>query len=462
MGCGGWGGIVGRRCAQVEVLSSAVGPPVGAGAMAPKAAAKATAKATGKAVAKAVGKAEAKAEGAAKPKAKAKAKAKAKCTAKKMAKMIQEADKAAAVAAAEAAGAVAAAEHAESEEDDLDGSQFSDGAHNSLRRFSRAIAHKDCDAVCKALAVAIKTLPAGSKKQAQWKTLVSAFGKGGWAACKRAFAGTEMLKTVSSLRTTDTALPKALMIGQCGGNAAVFAQGLADGDIQEVERNGQRFYMFTAFRQLDEAANERTLTAEVDPGRTALKLDFGFSATGNRSVAVAGSASGSAGDSGFAAVADQARCALAPTPAMSDRASEAPLAAALTLGSGGSGAAQQGPAHNDSEQLANARKIWSKAEDALKMSSGQIVKARRAERVGVPASAKSTASRLQSSLALAESLNAEVCSMVIERDLGSVPVLSEKLLELSDELNNMKAAVATAVQLQAPPAVKPCAGSAWQ
>lgn len=56
-----------------------------------------------------------------------------------------------------------------------------------------------------------------------------------------------MLVKAQSLRQQEHAVPRALMVGRCGGNEQVFLQGLADGDITEVLKNGQKLYSWKEY-----------------------------------------------------------------------------------------------------------------------------------------------------------------------------------------------------------------------
>jgi hypothetical protein len=96
-------------------------------------------------------------------------------------------------------------------------------------------------------------------------------------------------------------VPMALMIGQCGGNVALFQSSLKNGDIVEVQdprRPASKLYKWTAYRSSAVSEVERRVegTADMDARQSslfdALDLDFEFVETGTKEVAaVPGSSS---------------------------------------------------------------------------------------------------------------------------------------------------------------------------
>ena len=154
---------------------------------------------------------------------------------------------------------------------------------NMLRKFNTACRAQTADPIVQSLAKAIKDLPYGNNKEAQFRDLVLAFDQGGFAQCKKKFAHTELLRKCTELSSRETAVPRTIAIGKwCAGNARLFAEALKDGDIQEVEaQDGRVLYKYTEYAKTDKTLKRREVQSEGAKGIDALQLDFGFLCTGN-------------------------------------------------------------------------------------------------------------------------------------------------------------------------------------
>jgi hypothetical protein len=179
---------------------------------------------------------------------------------------------------ARVAGETSDPEQAEEHEADAEAGRLD---QNTLRKFGRDLTRDDVDATVKALAHAIKALPNGNNKAEKFRKLVLAFQTGGAAECKRKFANTEILQKCTNLQSAQTAVPYTLALGRWfGGDRALFAEALANGDIAELETEaGQRLYSYTEHTRTEKTSKQKKVQGD---GLDSLQLDFGWQRTGNK------------------------------------------------------------------------------------------------------------------------------------------------------------------------------------
>jgi len=222
-----------------------------------------------------------------KAKAKAKAKSKAKANGKGRAKPTPEvAD------TEELPDTEATAETAEA----VDVEELTPAA---LQKFTRNVLGRsglnESDAAVQEMAKQIKALPSGAGKMALYRDLVQAYNAGGAKAALKKMQQKEVVRQMKLCSEKTVAVPMALMVGQCGGNVALFQQALQSGDIVEVKdpkRPGATLYKWTAYETSQSSGLERVAqltgdAADVEAGIfDALDLEFNFEKTGNTAATV--------------------------------------------------------------------------------------------------------------------------------------------------------------------------------
>jgi hypothetical protein len=164
----------------------------------------------------------------------------------------------------------------------------------ALQKFTRNVLKRSQldgpDTAVQEMAKQIKALPAGSGKMALYRDLVLAYNAGGAQAALKKMQQKEVVRQLKLCSEKTVAVPMALMVGQCGGNVALFQQALQCGDIVEVKdpkRAGATLYKWTAYETSQSSSLERVAqltgdSADVDAGIfDALDLEFNFEKTGN-------------------------------------------------------------------------------------------------------------------------------------------------------------------------------------
>ena len=333
---------------------------------------------------------------AAKPKPKAKAKPKAAAAAKAVAKsktkgksVSKPSKKAAAVCAAavtadaEAVDSAAAAAPAPSE--------AAPPAH--IRQFERGVLQGTPvtaeEQELKAAALRIKAMPAGSGKQELYRELVKGFRAGGTSAALQRLKLREQVVQTRQCAEEAVAVPLALMVGQCGGNVALFQEALKKGDVVEVvdpKRPAAKLYQWRQYRSTEATAVSRTAEkensgdAEVDFSMfESLDLDLPLQNTGVTAVDVA--------------------------PELSTAAAAAPRQAAPLA-------------------LADATaetKLWLKVNDAVRVGQGVVFKAKLAVRsLGKTSVAKASGVALQALIGQAEAALSRLQDLSLQHSAGEL------------------------------------------
>ena len=131
-----------------------------------------------------------------------------------------------------------------------------------LRSFKKAL--DKAPAHAQAVVDSALKLGFGQGKRAQYQKLAVAFAQSGWQhAC---FNSVESVEGKKKATESEVCYPRPVMIGHCGG-LAHFNDGLASGDIEEVERPrhpGRFFYKYTTFTEAKSTSHKKALTLKKD------------------------------------------------------------------------------------------------------------------------------------------------------------------------------------------------------
>ena len=159
--------------------------------------------------------------------------------------------------------AAASAEEDEDYPGELDSIAARDAQHKLNRDFRKALKTRDAKTCGLAqMFEAIAALPGGggTKRKARsalaetWRT--HSFAEGQYVAASS-------LTRSQAATATVTYMPRFMVLGLCGGSEAAFADGLACGDIVEVEDpdTGRLKYMVSTSAEIDTAVRSRKLRA---------------------------------------------------------------------------------------------------------------------------------------------------------------------------------------------------------